>query len=200
MHTRRRRRLLWCISSIEAGTETKRREVEEREKGRKKMDIPIANLMMEGLLTGYERQAKKEEKEAKAIIAGINPVLLRLKKEVEEMKKKDEQLADSRLGDLGIQPKIFLFDLNIAPFRAIMIAETSETWVTIRAMLDDIFGNVLTTIIHEKATRLREELRKRGIYGVTICDIHDQFDLPRGRTIAKGRLWKHLKQQGAKTR
>jgi hypothetical protein len=186
------------------------------------MDTPIANLMMEGLLIGYERQAKKEEKEAKAIIAGINPVLLQalctrydnktgaypehehegaavlefyelLKKEVKNMKKTDEKLADLRLGELGIEPKIFLFDLNIAPFRAIMIAETCETRVTIRAMLDDILGNVLTTIIHEKATRLREELRKRGIYGVAICDIHDQFDLPRGCTIAKGRLWKHLK-------
>ena len=110
------------------------------------------------------------------------------------MKKKDEQLADLRLGKLGIEPKIFLFDINIAPFRAIMIAETSDTRVTIRAMLDDILGNVLTTIIHEKATRLREELRKRGVYGVAICDIHDQYNLPRGRTIAKGRLWKHLKR------
>jgi hypothetical protein len=191
------------------------------------MEVPIVNLIMEGFLTGYERQAKKEEKEEKSIIAGINPVLLQalctrydnktgeypehehegaavlefyelLKKEVKNMKKKDEKLADSRLGKLGIEPKIFLFDLNIAPFRAIIIAETRETRVTIRAMLDDILGFILTTIIHEKATRLREELRRRGIYGVAICDIRERYNLPRGRTIAKGRLWKHLKQQGAK--
>ena len=191
------------------------------------MDAPIASLMMEGFCKGFERQAKKEEKEAKTIIAGINPALLqalctrydnkigeypehrhegeavlkffsRLKKEVKNMKKKDEELADSRLEELGIEPKIFLYDLNIAPFRAIIIAETRETRITIRAMLDDISSNVLTTIIHEKATRLREELRRRGIYGVAICDIRERYNLPLGRTIAKGRLWKHLKQQGAK--
>ena len=115
------------------------------------------------------------------------------------MKKKDETLVDLRLGKLGIEPNIFLFDLNVAPFRGIMIAETSKTWLTIRGMLHDIWGNVMTTITDiEKPTRLREELRKRGIYGVAICDIHDQFDLPLGRTIAKGRLWKHLKSEGAK--
>lgn len=36
------------------------------------MDIPIADLMVEGFCKGFERQAKKEEKEAEEIVNAIN--------------------------------------------------------------------------------------------------------------------------------
>jgi hypothetical protein len=36
------------------------------------MDAPIANLMLKGLLKGYEKQAKKEEKEAEELVARID--------------------------------------------------------------------------------------------------------------------------------
>ena len=110
------------------------------------------------------------------------------------MKKKDEKLVDSRLAKMGIAPRIYHFDIRVEPFTAISIAVTKRTWASTRLMLDDICGNVLTTIIHEKATRMRQELRERNIYGVAICDGRDSLNRQRGRTIAKGRLWKHLKR------
>jgi hypothetical protein len=36
------------------------------------MDAPIASLMIEGFCKGYEKQAKKEEKEAEEIVNTIN--------------------------------------------------------------------------------------------------------------------------------
>jgi hypothetical protein len=113
------------------------------------------------------------------------------------MKKKDEIKADKRLKELGATPRIYHFEAGVRPFTAITIADNVLTWDGARRVLDNILPG-LCLHSHEKATRLREELRRRYIYGVAICDQRDQLNRQRGRTIAKGRLWKYLKPKGVK--
>lgn len=113
------------------------------------------------------------------------------------MKKKDEIKADKRLKELGVTPRIYHFEAGVRPFTAITIADNALTWVGARSVLVNILPE-LDLYSHEKATRLREELRRRYVYGVAICDSRDQLNRQRGRTIAKGRLWKHLKQKEIK--
>jgi len=108
------------------------------------------------------------------------------------MKKKDEKMADLGLKQLGVNPQIYHFDSRTKPFTAITIAENVFSWVSIRTTLDDILTRVLPAYPHEKATKLRLELAQRNIFGVSICDSGDYFNRRRGRTIAKGRLLKHL--------
>ena len=195
------------------------------------MDAPIARRAVDGFLAGYEKQAKKEEKEAKALIAGIDPDLLRAlctrydnktgefpehehegaavlaffmelkcnveKKEMEEeMKKKDEIKADQGLKLLGVYPIVYHFETAVNPFTSITIVEDICSWLNLRKILDNILITILPTVVHEKATRLRLELVQKGIFGVSICDQRDKHNYTLGRTIAKGRLLKHLKAVG----
>jgi hypothetical protein len=110
------------------------------------------------------------------------------------MKKRDEQLADSRLEKMGIAPSIYHFDVPVYPFRAITIADTQWGWDVVRKMIEGIVTGPVSKVIHERSTLMMQELHDRGIYGVAICDARDQLNRQRGRTIAKGRLWKHLKR------
>ncbi|AJP62042.1 hypothetical protein [ANMV-1 virus] len=109
------------------------------------------------------------------------------------MQRKDELLADSRLKKLGILPKIYHFDVVIEPFRGITIADAQRSWNDVRMSIEDILSTSLLAIRHERSTMMLKELHERGIYGVAICELRDQHNRQRGRTIAKGRLWKHLK-------
>jgi hypothetical protein len=110
------------------------------------------------------------------------------------MKKRDEKLVDSRLEKMGIEPRIYHFKVSVWPFRAITIATTGWSWGAVRRIIDQILANVISRFEHERSTTLLQELRNRGIYGVSICEQRDQLNRQRGRTIAKGRLWKHLKR------
>ena len=112
------------------------------------------------------------------------------------MKKKDEKMADLGLIQLGVKPWIYHFEYRVEPFTAITIADNIMSWATVRETIDDILSTMLPCILHEKATRLRQELEQWGIYGVSICDSRDGFNRQRGRTIAKGRLLKHLLHKG----
>ena len=116
------------------------------------------------------------------------------------MKKKDEREADLGLKRLRITPRIYHFETHVEPFTAITVAEDILTWAGVRRELDIIFVHHLPFDQHEKATRLREMLREKGIWGVAFCDRRDTFNRQRGRTIAKGRLLKYLKQEGEKKR
>ena len=110
------------------------------------------------------------------------------------MKKKDERKADFGLKQLGITPRIYIFEKNVKPFTAITIAEDRLTWAGVRRELDNIIPRV-NIHLHEKATRLLKELRLKDLYGVAICDIQEpNINRRLGRTIAKGRLLKHLKE------
>jgi hypothetical protein len=102
------------------------------------------------------------------------------------------------LKQLGITPWIYHFETAVSPFTAITIAEDCFSRESVRVRLDHILSNVLPALPHEKATRLRKELAQDNIYGVAICDLRDHLNRPRGRTIAKGRLLKHLKREGMK--
>ena len=112
------------------------------------------------------------------------------------MKKKDEKRADLGLKQLCVRPQIYHFEHRVEPFTAITIAD-NMSWPTVRGAIDDILSTILPCIVYEKATRLREELEQWDIYGVSICDSRDEFNRQRGRTIAKGRLLKHLNAQRA---
>jgi len=114
------------------------------------------------------------------------------------MKKKDEKMADLGLKQLGVNPQIYHFETRVKPFTAITIAVELLSWTSLRASLDDIIMKTLPFLPHEKATQLRESLAQRGIHGVSICDSRDGFNRQRGRTIAKGRLLKQLKQEEVK--
>ena len=112
------------------------------------------------------------------------------------MKKRDEKLVDSRLEKMGIEPRIYHFEVSVWPFRMITIANTRWNWGEVRRIIDFILANVVSRFEHERSTMMLQELRNRGIYGVAICEQRDQLNRQRGRTIAKGRLWKHLQQKG----
>lgn len=122
----------------------------------------------------------------------------RRKREIKEMKKKDERKADLGLKRLRITPRIYHFETHVEPFTAITVAEDILTWAGVRMELDTIIYQHLPLYQHEKATKCIEKLRKKGIWGVAICDQRETINRQRGRTIAKGRLWKHLKKQAEK--
>jgi hypothetical protein len=111
------------------------------------------------------------------------------------MKKKDERETDLGLKQLGVAPRIYYFDTYVEPFTAITIACEMMTRPEVRGKLDAVIYQDLPFYQHEKATRCRQRLRKNGIWGVARCDQRDSVNRRRGRTIAKGRLWKHLKQE-----
>ena len=52
------------------------------------------------------------------------------------MKNKDEQIADARLKQLGVTPRIYHFVKNVEPFTAITIAEDVLTLAGARRELD----------------------------------------------------------------
>ena len=119
-------------------------------------------------------------------------------KEKRTGEKKDELKADQGLKQLGIEPRIYLFEENIKPFMAITIAEDRRTWAGVRRELNNIIPRV-SIYPYGKATRLREELRRIDVYGVAICDSQEpNKNVRRGRTIAKGRLLKHLRKIGVR--
>ena len=112
-----------------------------------------------------------------------------------KMQNKDEKMADLGLKQLGVNPQIYHFTTDVKPFTAITIAANIMAWATARRALDEILHDIIPTCPHEKATRLRLELAQQYlVYGVSICDTRDSFNRQRGRTIAKGRLLKRLKQ------
>ena len=109
------------------------------------------------------------------------------------MKKKDEKLVDLRLKKMGIEPRIYHFAVSIWPFRMITIANPDWSWGAVMRIIDIILADVISRFEHNRSTMMLQELRDRGICGVAICEQRDQLNRQRGRTIAKGRLWKHLK-------
>ena len=118
--------------------------------------------------------------------------------EIIKMKKKDEREADLGLKQLDVTPWIYHFETAVSPFTSITIAEDCFCRESVRARLDHILSNVLPAFPHEKATRLRKELARDNIYGAAICDWRDNPNMRRGRTIAKGRLLKHIRRAGRK--
>jgi hypothetical protein len=113
------------------------------------------------------------------------------------MKKRDEKLVDSRLEKMGIEPCIYHFEKDTGPFTAISIAEDRLTWAGARRVLNHALRHMERVPSLTPATQLINRLREHDdVFGLAVCDRRDQLNRQRGRTIAKGRLWKHLKQGG----
>lgn len=111
------------------------------------------------------------------------------------MKRKDERMADAGLAKFLVKPKIYHYTFNVSHFTAITLAAHGFSWDIGRQGIDEALIKVWNQNEPAPATRTLRHLRAEGIYGVTICDYGDQFDSRRGRTIAKGRLLKHLRQE-----
>jgi hypothetical protein len=192
------------------------------------MDAPIASEMAEAFSKGYEKQAKKEEEKVKDIVKGIDPDALEalcarydnktgsypehewegdaifeffegLKKDTEKgrkRRKKDERKADLGLKQLGVTLRIYHIRQYIWPFAGVTIvtADREGSFSAVKSMVQkEISMHTLN-----KATKTKKDLNDLGIFGVAICDARDQYNKKRGRTIAKGRLLKHLKQERVK--
>ena len=115
------------------------------------------------------------------------------------MKKKDERNADLGLKQLGITPRIYHFTIHVKPFTAITIVTSSFSWNIGRLRIDEALTDVWNHKLEPApATRTLRFFRAEGIYGISICDSSDHLNRQRGRTIAKGRLLKHLKQEAEK--
>jgi hypothetical protein len=108
------------------------------------------------------------------------------------MKNKLEQKLDAELERISVSLMIYHFRKDVGSFTSITIVTNSvRSWNRMRELLDQyIFG--FSTI--PRASEALKILRKLGIYGVTICDRRDTFNRKFGRTVAKGRLLKHLKE------
>jgi hypothetical protein len=114
------------------------------------------------------------------------------------MLNKLEQKLDRGFDALGtgVIPYIYHFRNKLFRFRAITIADPVDVlWKTMDEMVDRVFlEEKMWQVPYFPATKILTALRRRGIYGVAICDSRDQFNKQRGRIIAKGRLLKHLKE------
>lgn len=111
-----------------------------------------------------------------------------------KMKKKDEIKADNRLRELGVCPRIYHFENFLVPFIAITIADHRLTWMGARRAVDKALSHMGPSI--SPATSFIRMMHEHDdIYGLAVCDRRDSFNRQRGRTIAKGRLWKHLKEK-----
>ena len=114
------------------------------------------------------------------------------------MRKKDEQKVDAGLKLIGIIPRIYYFVKDVEPFSVITIAEDVLTRKGARREVDKVFKFNISKCLHNPAPLLMKKLRKRGVYGVAVGYKHDTLNRPLGRTIAKGRLLKYLRQEREK--
>ena len=115
------------------------------------------------------------------------------------MKKKDEQIADLRLKQLGVMPSTFHFVNDVAPFNAITIVDENNTWLSARGELTNLLSKYEgTECWHGSSTYLERRLHQRGIHGVALFCGRNKFNRRIGRTIAKGKLAKYLEQERRK--
>lgn len=110
--------------------------------------------------------------------------------------KELEEELDKKFEEMDIKPRVYHFR-DVAPFNAITVVTDSDNW-----NLDDIaryindYSRPCMKYLHNRATCLLQNLTSCGIYGVAICNKHDQFSRQEGRNWAKRRLLKHLKNKG----
>jgi hypothetical protein len=117
------------------------------------------------------------------------------------MTTKLEARIDMELKHRGVKPYVYHFNDHswkeggnphrMWAFGGVTIATHNPDRVVVEAMVLEEQRNC--AIFHSAAKDTLVGLRKRGIYGISICDNRDQFSRKRGRIIAKGRLLKHLK-------
>ena len=120
------------------------------------------------------------------------------------MKSKLEAHIDKEFeGICGVKPRVYHFNdhsrkeggnpSRIWAFGGVTVATHNPDRAVIESMV--LEEQRTCGIFYNAAKDTIAGLRKQGIYGVSICDWRDQFSRKRGRTIAKGRLLKHLKEE-----
>ena len=114
------------------------------------------------------------------------------------MKKKDEQMADARLKQLGVTPMIYHFVKNVKSFNAITIVDDTYTWAGAKREIDSLLKDEGSECWHGSTRLLKRQLRQSGIYGVAVFCGHNKFNRRIGRTIAKGKFAKYLRHRELK--
>ena len=110
--------------------------------------------------------------------------------------KELEEELDKKFKEIEVKPRVYYFR-EVVPFNAITVVTDNDNW-----SWDDIAGCIqdcskpCMKYSHNLATCLLQNLVNCDIYGVSICDKHDQFSRQEGRNWAKRRLLKHLKNKG----
>ena len=105
-----------------------------------------------------------------------------------------EEELDKEFKKMDIKPRVYHFR-DVTPFNAVTVVTTNDSW-----SWDDIadyingFSKTCIKYPYNHATCLLQNLTSCGIYGVAICDSHDQFSRQEGRNWAKRRLLKYLKK------
>jgi carbamoylphosphate synthase small subunit len=108
-----------------------------------------------------------------------------------------EKRLDRELEDRGVQIRTYHIREKqfLMPFTGVTIVTDCEY------AFKEVSGMVMEAMpsfgLH-MATRLKTGLESQNIYGIAICDTRDQYNKKRGRIIAKGRLFCHLKGRGLK--
>ena len=109
------------------------------------------------------------------------------------MKSKTEEKLDKEFKRIGVKPWIYHFT-DVISFSAITVAakDNNLSWNDIEK---EIYQHNKSIFEHQHnhASRMVYELYCTG-YGAAVCNKQDQFNRKIGRTIAKGRLLKHIKE------
>lgn len=113
------------------------------------------------------------------------------------MKSNMEKRLDVAFEDMGVQTRTY----HIRE-KQFLIPFTGVTIVTdCKYAFKEVSGMVMEAMpsfgLH-MATRLKTTLESQDLYGIAICDTRDPYSKKRGRIIAKGRLFCHLKGRGLK--
>jgi hypothetical protein len=108
------------------------------------------------------------------------------------MKSNIEKRLDREFEDMGVQTRTYHLK-EMWPFAGmtIVIEDRECSFYTVLEMVQKAIS--MHTL--NKATKTKKNLNDLGIFGVAICDIRDQYSKGRGRIIAKGRLWKEVKER-----
>ena len=107
-----------------------------------------------------------------------------------------EEELDKEFKKMDIKLRVYHFR-DVTPFNAITVVtdDDSLSWNDIAGYIHDC-SKPCMKYLHNHATCLLQNLVCCDIYGVSICDKHDQFSHQEGRNWAKRRLLRHLKNKG----
>lgn len=110
-------------------------------------------------------------------------------------RKELEKELDKEFDRMGIKVRTFHIR-DAAPFNGVTVIINNEDWnwnVVARHVYD--CTEPCREYEHNIATCLLENLAKRGIFGVAICNERDQFSRVDGRNEAKKRLLRYIKKR-----
>ena len=106
-----------------------------------------------------------------------------------------ENELDKEFERMGIKVRTFHI-MDVTPLNGVTVVINNEDWnwnVVARHVCDCIVP--CREYEHNIATCLLENLAKRGIFGVAICNERDQFSRIEGRNEAKRKLLRYIKRR-----